>query len=98
MACKEIVIDGVSKSLMDQGKIIEAGWKGLEIGWLPTNASELQRNEMKKAFFAGAQHLFSCIMNALEDGQDATENDLRRMSLIADELNAFGAELTNDLT
>jgi hypothetical protein len=43
------------------------------------------------AFFGGAQHLFGSINTMLDDGPDTepTEQDLRRMTLIAHELNTF---------
>ena len=38
---------------------------------------------------SGAEHLFSSIMAILDDGDEATENDLRRMELIDDEIRAW---------
>jgi hypothetical protein len=48
---------------------------------------------MRLAFMAGAQHLFASIMAFLDPGTEETDADLRRMGLIADELEAFGKEL-----
>ncbi len=52
-------IDELTKKLIDDGRLIEAGWQGLRIFALPQNASEIQVTEMRKAFFAGAQHLYT---------------------------------------
>ena len=42
-----------------------------------------------QAFFGGAQHLFGSIMSILDPGHEPTERDMRRMDLIAHELEAF---------
>jgi hypothetical protein len=84
------VVDQICRELMDQGKLIEAGWKSYELLVIPVDASTVQRNETRIAFFAGAQHLFGSIMGVLEPGDDEpTENDLRRMDLINKELDRF---------
>lgn len=79
----------LSASLTDAGKIIEGGWAGFRLAVLPENASQIQVDEMRKAFFAGAQHLFSSIMCILDPGSEPTDRDLRRMDQIHQELEAF---------
>ncbi|WEF52529.1 hypothetical protein AFIC_001020 [[Pseudomonas] carboxydohydrogena] len=74
--------------------MIEAGWIGLRIAAIPLDAPAVQLDEMRNAFFAGAQHLFYSIMTILEEGSDATDNDLKRMDLIDRELRAFINEYT----
>ena len=67
-----------------------------------TDASVLAENQQiagqlskaagaQKAFFAGAHHLFTSIMNVLDPGPDTepTERDLRRMSQIHAELERY---------
>jgi hypothetical protein len=82
-------IEALSKQLVDAGKIIEAGWIGLRVLAVSKNASLTQINEMRNAFFAGAQHLFASIMAVMDSDREPTESDLRRMSLIHDELEDF---------
>lgn len=82
------IVDEATKMFADNGKLIEAGWHGFKISVLQ-NAPEVQITEMRKAFFAGAQHLFSSILNMLEPGQNETETDLSRMDLIDKELRDF---------
>jgi hypothetical protein len=82
----------LSRVLVDQGKLIEAGWIGLRAVWLHPEASQNQIDEMRQAFFAGAQHLFSSIMTVLEPDAEPTEKDLERMSLIQSELDTFIAD------
>lgn len=81
------------KAAMDAGKIIEAGFVGLRILAIPANATPAQVQDMRMAFMAGAQHLFSSILCVLDPGTDATEADLRRMDLIHDELEAYRKEM-----
>jgi len=89
-------IDAMSKNAADKGKLIEAGWLALKLVAIPATASETQIKEMRKAFFAGAQHLFASIMGILEDGHEATENDLNRLTQIDSELRHFVSELKEE--
>lgn len=79
-------------SAADRGQLIEAGWLGLRIAAVPADAPPVQLDEMRNAFFAGAQHLFSSIMGVLDAGEEITEQDLQRMSNIQAELDLFIAE------
>lgn len=79
----------ITKGLIDQGKLIEAGWVGFANCVFPDGAGAQQLESMRQAFFAGAQHLFGSIMHALEEGDDATESDMKRMDNIHHELTAF---------
>ena len=90
------LIEEFTKRLVDQGKIIEAGWIGLKMTSIPADASKTQIKEMRNSFFAGAQHLYSSIMTMLEPGQDETENDLTRMALIDTELRNFIKEFKEE--
>jgi hypothetical protein len=76
----------LQRNLTDRGKLIEAGWIGLRLAALPLDAPKCQIDEMRNAFMAGAQYLFSAIMTILDPGDEPTEKDLDRMSLIQDEL------------
>ena len=83
------VVDEVTKKLVDEGKIVEAGWVSLKMQVIPENAPQVQLEEMRMAFFAGAQHLFGSIMSVLDEDAEPTEADLERMSKINDELDEF---------
>lgn len=92
------LVDHLTKKLIDDGKIIEAGWHGLRIAAIPPNASQTQLNEMRKAFFAGAQHLFASIVNVLDPGTEPTDKDLDRMNSIHAELTEFITQLKEEHT
>lgn len=86
-------LEGFTRDLTDKGKIMEAGWIGFRHMVIDEQAQAIQLQEMRMAFMAGAQHLFSSIMVTLEPDKEPTANDLRRMSMIHQELESFGKEL-----
>lgn len=77
------------RELVDKGKLIEAGFVGLRLAAIPEDAGKTQLEEMRNAFFAGAQHLFSSIMDIMDDDHEPTAADLKRMDLIQSELDVF---------
>jgi hypothetical protein len=80
------LVEKMTKDLVDQGKIIEAGFEAMRIVSMHKEAPEYQIRDMRMAFFAGAQHLWSSVMSILEPGAEPTEKDLKRMNLIHEEL------------
>lgn len=83
------LVDELTKKLVDDGKLIEAGWQSMRLLAIPADASEVQLTEMRNAFFGGAQHLFGSIMSMLDLGSEPTTADLRRMDQIEKELQEF---------
>lgn len=81
----------LTAALVDQGKLVEAGWVSLKAMTLPKEAPPIQIEEMRNAFFAGAQHLFASIMYILDEDAEPTDADLRRIDNIQAELDAFFA-------
>jgi hypothetical protein len=79
----------LTKDLNDRGLIIEAGWQGLRMVAYPHGGSAQQMQQLREAFFAGAQHLFSSIMTVMDPGEEPTMQDLERMRKISDELQSF---------
>ena len=62
---------------------------------LPADCSPLQRREMRRAFYAGAEGLLKAIMADLSDEPDVTPNDMNLMLGIDRELKWF-AQLVED--
>ena len=85
------IADKVAGHFIDRGKIIEMGFAALiqqaYPGW--ETMPKQQLDDLRCAFFGGAQHLFGSIMGTLDAGEEPTEQDMKRMSLIAHELEAF---------
>lgn len=77
------------RELAGKGKLIEAGFVGLRLAAIPEDAGKVQLDEMRTAFFAGAQHLFASILGILDDDREPTEADLSRMGQIQSELDGF---------
>jgi hypothetical protein len=82
-------LDTLTRHLTRDGKLIEAGFAGLRIACKLEDAPADQLHEMRLAFFAGAQHLFSSIMSILDPGSEPTDADMERMAQIDGELRAF---------
>ena len=59
---------------------------------IPPGASEIQVNEMRKSFFAGAGALFSLVTN-VSSGDEVSEGDLQKMTDIEHELREFLNEI-----
>lgn len=91
------MVEAITKQLIDEGRVIEAGWKSMEILVLAPTASSIQRAEMRKAFFAGAQHLFGSMLVATDPEGEPTEEDERRMTMIHRELAGFMKELQAEI-
>ncbi|MGE3624112.1 MAG: hypothetical protein AB7H77_09635 [Bdellovibrionales bacterium] len=73
---------------MPNKQIIEKGFDGpMKAAW-PT-APAFQRQELRNAFFGGANFILSSMMKNLETGEDVTAADLNMMADIQDELLAF---------
>jgi hypothetical protein len=83
----------ITKEWADKGYLIEGGWKGLVYIWDLDKCLPVQQSEMRKAFYAGAQHLYASIMATLDQGEEATTDDLKRMDLIHAELGKFAEEM-----
>ena len=77
----------------DKGRVIEMGWNALRLYAIPPGASEGQVRDMRMAFFAGAHHLWASVFMFLDEGAEATDQDVDRFSLVSAELDAFTAEL-----
>ncbi len=84
----------LTKDLADQGKLVEAGFAAFALYVIPKDAPPLQLSEMRLAYMAGAEHLFSSIMNILDPGSEPTAADLKRMDLIDREIAEWRGKLS----
>jgi hypothetical protein len=87
------VVDEVSKKLVDEGLIIEAGFVGYRRFVLHADAPQIQIDETRWAFFAGAQHLFASIMSVMDSDKEPTAKDMQRMDQIHAELQTFARQI-----
>lgn len=77
----------------EPSKYIEQGWQSYRKLLVDSGAGEVQIKETRQAFFAGAAVLFHSIMQGLDPGEEETDNDMQRMTDIANELTEFGQKL-----
>lgn len=82
----ELLAIDVSKELINQGKLIEAGFAAYRLYVMHKEAPPVQVDECRIAFMAGADHVFSSIISTLDPGAEPTDADLRRMDEIHAEL------------
>jgi hypothetical protein len=88
----------LTRELMDQGKLIMAGWKMFEQMFIPLQVGDAQRNDMRIAFFSGAEHTFNSIVTALDDeNEDATASDCSRMDKLDAEITLFRSFLEKEM-
>lgn len=89
--------DELARNLTDEGKLIEAGFVALCSMAMRPDTTKDWREESRMVFFARAQHVFASIMSILDPGEEPTEDDMRRMSLIHEELDRFRHQLMHSL-
>jgi hypothetical protein len=98
MKSKREIIDEaahlLTKELTDQGKLIEAGFVMFRHYAMAKDAPPIQVSEMHLAFMAGAEYVFSSLMNILDPGDEPTTADLRRMDQINAEIERWRALLS----
>jgi hypothetical protein len=70
---------------------ITAGWHAYLELVVPPQAPDIQREECRLAFWAGAATLFYAIMQSLDPGAEPTEADVARLDAINAEIEAFSA-------
>lgn len=93
MSAHKRIVSAVQKTAADHGKLIESGFNALRVLAIAPDAPQIQIDEMRLAFMAGAQHLWSSIMSVLDPGPDETPGDMMRMAKIQDELDAWRQSL-----
>lgn len=85
----DALADAMAKELIAKGLLIEAGFFTLRHMAMAPDAPQIQVDEMRMAFFAGAQHLHGTMMRVFDPGDEPTAADLKKMDQIDDELQRF---------
>ena len=62
---------------------------------LPADAPDIQKQEMRRAFYGGAQALLGGLLKALEPGGKTTEGDLATIDGVNAELKRFAEDVLN---
>lgn len=69
--------------------IIAAAWRSFDTQVLAEDAGPIQRQEMRRGFYGGAQSLIVAVITALDPQTLLTERDMRRFEQLAAEMQAF---------
>ena len=76
---------------------IEAIWREFAMQTLPAEASETQRIETRRAFYAGAKTLLAVLRQSLSEEDDPTAQDMHIMHDIVEDLERFTRDLARGL-
>ena len=76
-------------------KLLERAWESYLSIVISKDAGPLQIKETRQAFYSGATILFSVLTSEqfFDEGEAETIEDMAKMKMIQDELDAFGVEL-----
>ena len=83
----------ITMKLAREGKILEGGWRAFELICVAENMPDVQRSDLRIAYYAGCQHLWASMMGIMDPGEEPTDADMNKMELIDNELKAVAAEL-----
>lgn len=88
------VHDQIAGNMMDSKTPVEDAWNLLRALVLNPDTTVGQMQDLKFCFFSGAQHLYATVLSALSPGQENTDQDLRRMQHLHDELDSWQRTVT----
>lgn len=76
-------------------KLLGRAWESYLSMVIPKDAGPVQIKETRQAFYSGATILFSILTSEqfFDEGEAETVDDLAKMKMIQDEVDAFGVEL-----
>lgn len=77
----------------DKERLIEQSWLSYRESVIPKDAGSVQLQECRRAFYAGAQGLFTIFMMVFDPRHDVTDGDLATMSSIEAELKRYVAKV-----
>lgn len=78
-------------------RILADEWNSYARAVIPNDVSDVQREEMRNTFYAGALGVFNALVVNLSKGPDVQPEDLERMADLNAELKEFGEEFTRRL-
>jgi len=68
-------------------------WFAFAAAVIPEQATDVQRREMRRAWYAGAATLFSIITSGLDPDAESTEADLAYLDSLNKELEKFAIDV-----
>jgi hypothetical protein len=76
-----------------QKKLLANAWQSYATRVLSPQASNNQRIETRRAFYAGAQAFFSAVMEALDPSPKVMDSDVAAIGSMDQELQAFANDV-----
>lgn len=73
--------------------IAASAWESFERAAVPANASVTQRQDMRRAFYAGALATLNEIMRRTDDNDEPSDADVAALEAYYDELMQFGRDV-----
>lgn len=75
------------------GRTLAEQWRSYEKQVLPPAAGAVQRQETRRAFYAGAQSAFLVLVHGVSPGSNVTENDEALMIALDAEFRQFADDM-----
>lgn len=76
-------------------KKLEEAWRSYEARVLPGNASEVQRRETRRGFYAGAEVALNILLTGVSNEPEITPGDEALMTGLQAELDQFCTDVLN---
>lgn len=74
-------------------KTVAALWQSYVDDVLPKHAGAVQRQETRRAFYAGAQAFFHAVAAGLSEGAEPTDEDVQSLEALHGEFKAFARDV-----
>lgn len=81
----------ITKDWSDRGTLIEGGFRAMLV-LRGHKIDDPGVADLRRVYYSGAQHLFASMMNVMEEDREPTPTDMRRVELMARELEKWAAE------
>lgn len=82
----------ITKQLADDGLLIQSGWQIYRMMMLKLQPHQ-DADDLREAFLAGCEYVWSCMMNMLDPGTEETAADLSRMDRLHKEVLGIQSQL-----
>lgn len=74
---------------LDKGATMAEMWDGFLKATIPPTAPQVQKDEMRNAFYAGGLCFFNWMMVQMDPGEEPTDADEKRMEAMSAELHGY---------
>lgn len=93
MSEKERLADDIVRSAGNAGLLVETGWQIHKGIILQIADNDPRLFDIRLAFMAGAEHVFTSLIGMMDEGDEITDGDMKKMALLDQEIGKIRAEL-----